>query len=138
MQTCVPCCRRFLQHIAASMAILSLIAGYSVCRAYADDNAAVKSQTDPGSIHVDPAQDWPWWRGITHDGIANPDQHPPVQWSESENVVWKIKLPGRSHGSPIVVGDQVVVTAADSERNVQTILCFDRTTGQTALGNCCP
>lgn len=28
------------------------------------------------------------------------------------------------------MGDQVVVTAADSERNIQSILCFDRTTGQ--------
>ncbi len=130
MRTCVPCCRGFLQHIAASVATLSLIAGYSELPAHADDSAAGKSQTHPGSIHVDPVQDWPWWRGTTHDGIANPDQHPPVQWSESENVVWKIKLPGRSHGSPIVVGNQVVVTAADSERNVQTILCFDRTTGQ--------
>lgn len=129
MQTCVPCCRRFIQHIAA-VATLSLMAGYSHLPACPDDSAAGKSQTDPGAIHVDPVQDWPWWRGITHDGIANPDQHPPVNWSESENVVWKVNLPGRSHGSPIVVGDQVVVTAADSERNIQSILCFDRTTGQ--------
>ena len=130
MQTCVSNDRRFLQYFVASVATLSLIAGYSEFPAYGDDSAAGKSHADPGSIHVDPVQDWPWWRGVTHDGIANPDQHPPVTWSDSENVVWKTNVPGRSHGSPIVVGDQVVVTAADSERNVQSILCFDRKSGK--------
>ena len=74
--------------------------------------------------------DWPWWRGPEHNGIASSDQHPPVRWSDTENIVWSANIPGRSHGSPIVVGDQVVLTAADHERAVQTVLCFDRTTGK--------
>lgn len=74
--------------------------------------------------------DWPWWRGINLTGIASADQHPPVKWSETENVVWSAAVPGRSHGSPIVVGEQVVLTAADAERKVQSVLCFDRTTGK--------
>ena len=76
------------------------------------------------------ADDWPWWRGPEHNGIASSDQHPPVRWSESENIVWRANVPGRSHGSPIVVGDQVVLTAADHTRGLQTALCFDRATGQ--------
>ncbi len=79
-------------------------------------------------IHVD-ADDWAWWRGPSHNGIANPDQHAPTEWSETKNVLWKASVPGRSHGAPIVVGDQVVLTAADHERNVQTVLCFERATG---------
>jgi hypothetical protein len=80
-------------------------------------------------IHVDKT-DWPWWRGTDLTGIASADQHPPVKWSDTENVVWSAPVPGRSHGSPIVVGEQVVLTAADAERNVQSVLCFDRTTGK--------
>jgi len=76
------------------------------------------------------ADDWPWWRGPEHNGIASSDPHPPVRWSESENIVWRANVPGRSHGSPIVVGDQVVLTAADHTRGLQTALCFDRATGQ--------
>ena len=74
--------------------------------------------------------DWPWWRGPQHNGIASSDQHPPLRWSDTENIVWSSNIPGHSHGSPIVVGDQVVLTAADHERAVQTVLCFDRTTGK--------
>ncbi len=80
-------------------------------------------------IHVDKT-DWPWWRGTDLTGIASADQHPPVKWSDTENVVWSAPVPGRSHGSPIVVGEQVVLTAADAERNVQSVLCFDRTNGK--------
>jgi len=106
-----------------------LMAIATLCQnVYADDKKS-DNESKLAPIHVDLAQDWPWWRGPSHDGIANPDQHPPVNWSESENIIWKANLPGRSHGSPIVVGDQVVVTAADPERNVQTVLCFNRKTG---------
>jgi outer membrane protein assembly factor BamB len=96
----------------------------------AGEAVATVPAANPSAIHVDLAQDWPWWRGPSHNGIANSDQHPPVTWSESENIVWKANLPGRSHGSPIVVGDQVVVTAADHDRKVQSVLCFDRKTGK--------
>ncbi len=77
-----------------------------------------------------PKGDWPWWRGPTFDGIADPEQKPPLEWSETKNIVWKAKVPGRGHGSPIVAGDHVVVTAADHERNLQSVLCFDRRTGK--------
>lgn len=76
------------------------------------------------------SSDWPWWRGPNRDGIAAPDQQPPLQWSETENVVWKAPLPGRGHGSPTVVGDQVFLATADEEREVQSVMCFDRRTGK--------
>jgi outer membrane protein assembly factor BamB len=73
--------------------------------------------------------DWPWWRGPNRDGIAAADQHPPLKWSETENVLWKAPIPGRGHGSPTVVGDQVFLATADEEREVQSVLCFDRRSG---------
>ena len=118
-----------LKPLTVLTAATMLLAGFTG-RAAAGDKGSVATDVSPSAIHVDLSQDWPWWRGATHDGIASPDQHPPVTWSDSENIIWKANLPGRSHGSPIVVGDQVVLTAADSDRNVQTVLCFDRKTGR--------
>src|SRR5512140_914951 len=46
---------------------------------------------------VDPAHDWPNWRGPTRDGIAAPGQNPPLHWSETEGVLWKAAIPGRGH-----------------------------------------
>jgi len=44
-------------------------------------------------------------------GVA-PHGDPPVHWSETKNVRWKMTLPGRGHSSPVVWGDRVYVTAA--------------------------
>ena len=74
--------------------------------------------------------DWPWWRGPSQNGIASPDQDPPLSWSESENIAWKAKVPGRGHGAPIVVGDRVYLATGDRERKVQSILCYSRSTGE--------
>jgi outer membrane protein assembly factor BamB len=76
------------------------------------------------------AHDWPWWRGPQRSGIANPKQSPPVTWSETENVLWKVPVPGRGHSSATVIGDQVFLAAADPEREVQSVLGFDRQTGE--------
>lgn len=76
------------------------------------------------------ATDWPWWRGPDRNGIAVPDQHPPMKWSESENVLWKSPVPGRGHSSPTVVGDQIFLATADFEKQTQSVLCFDRKTGK--------
>jgi len=82
------------------------------------------------NLQLDLAADWPWWRGPTHDGVAAAGQQPVLKWSEKENVLWSSPIPGRGQGSPIVVGEQVFVTAAEPQREVQSVLCFDRGTGK--------
>lgn len=74
--------------------------------------------------------DWPWWRGPNGNGIAAEGQTPPVEWSPDENIVWKAAVPGRGHGSPTVVGDQVFLATADEKQAIQWMLCFDRATGE--------
>lgn len=95
---------------------------------------AVSSATDPAGpsfeIEVGPA-DWPWWRGPTRDGIAASDQNPPTTWSDTENVLWRVPVAGRGHGSATVVGDQVFLTTADFDTQQQNVLCVDRQTGKT-------
>jgi outer membrane protein assembly factor BamB len=76
------------------------------------------------------ATDWPWWRGPNRNGVADAKQKPLLKWSETENVLWKSPLPGRGHGSPTVVGDQVFLAAADPETETQSVLCFSRQTGK--------
>lgn len=54
---------------------------------------------------------WPQWRGPLATGAA-PFADPPIHWSESENIRWKITLPGLGHSTPIIWGDRVFLTAA--------------------------
>jgi outer membrane protein assembly factor BamB len=54
---------------------------------------------------------WPQWRGPLSTGAA-PLARPPVEWSETKNVRWKVEVPGRGASSPIVWHDLVIVTTA--------------------------
>ncbi|MFM7816090.1 MAG: hypothetical protein ACKPGI_03890, partial [Verrucomicrobiota bacterium] len=57
------------------------------------------------------ALDWPQWRGPLANGFS-PTANPPIRWSESQNVRWKIPLPGKGHASPILLRDAVILLAA--------------------------
>lgn len=57
------------------------------------------------------ALDWPQWRGPQGNGFS-PTADPPVRWSETQNVRWKIPLPGKGHASPILLGDAVILVTA--------------------------
>lgn len=75
-------------------------------------------------------RDWPWWRGPSRNGIAAQQGAVPTKWSKTDNVVWKIPIAGRGHGSPIVVGKLVVLATADEPAQIQSVLAFDRTSGE--------
>lgn len=79
------------------------------------------------------AEDWPRFRGPRGDG-ASSETDVPVQWSDSENLLWKLELPGKGFSSPIVVGKRVFVTAyTGSGSNVtRHLVCVDRETGAAA------
>jgi outer membrane protein assembly factor BamB len=55
-------------------------------------------------------QFWPQWRGPLATGVG-PQARPPLEWSETKNVRWKVAVPPGS-SSPIVWGDLVLLTAA--------------------------
>src|SRR6185503_7069354 len=38
-------------------------------------------------------RNWPQWRGPLANGVA-PRATPPIRWSETNNVRWKVPLPG--------------------------------------------
>ncbi len=56
------------------------------------------------------AQDWPRWRGPDATGMARGDA--PTRWSDTENLKWKVDIPGRGHSSPVLWGDRIFLTTA--------------------------
>ncbi|NQV34656.1 MAG: PQQ-binding-like beta-propeller repeat protein [Phycisphaeraceae bacterium] len=55
------------------------------------------------------AQDWPQYRGPGSLGIGQAT-HLPTTWSDTENVAWKIPLPGAGSSSPIVLNGKLYLT----------------------------
>ena len=76
------------------------------------------------------ATDWPNWRGPSGNGIAAANQKLPLHWSETENILWKSKVPGRGHASPTVVGNRIFLPTADEKQEIQSVLCYDRENGR--------
>ncbi|MHC5039085.1 MAG: outer membrane protein assembly factor BamB family protein [Planctomycetota bacterium] len=62
-------------------------------------------------------ENWPCFRGST-GGVAE-DKAVPESWSASENVLWKVDIPGKGWSSPIVWGDKIFLTTAVAEGDVQ-------------------
>ena len=76
------------------------------------------------------AENWPGWRGPSGDG-ASTGKGIPTKWSSTENIAWRIVIPGEGHSSPIVWGDKVFLTSSLTEKNKRILLCIDRLSGQT-------
>ena len=73
-------------------------------------------------------EDWPQWRGPSQNGLATPGQDLPLDWSDSRHL--ENGNSRRGHGSPIVVGDRVILPTADEQKKTQSVLCLDRSTGE--------
>ena len=54
---------------------------------------------------------WPSWRGPHGDGIST-TANPPLEWSETKNVRWKVEIAGRGMASPVVWGDRLFLLTA--------------------------
>ncbi len=44
-------------------------------------------------------------RGPESTGVA-PDSKPPIEWSDTKNIAWKVAIPGKGHSTPLVVVTQ--------------------------------
>jgi len=74
------------------------------------------------------AKYWARWRGPSGQGVVSGTGYPD-SWSATENVKWKVPVPGEGNSSPIVWGDRVFVTTAyDSGRRL-SVVAFRRTDG---------
>lgn len=84
------------------------------------------------------AENWGHWRGPDGNSVAA-EATPPTEWSSTENVKWKVPIPGRGSGSPVVWEQQVfVVTAVPATESGQQakgplqfkLMCFHRANGE--------
>lgn len=75
---------------------------------------------------------WHQWRGPTSDNHAASDVTLPHRWNldTGEGIIWKTKLPGRGHSTPIFTPDGVFLTTADSQAGTQSVLKLNRETGE--------
>lgn len=57
---------------------------------------------------------WPQWRGPNANGVVS-GSNPPATWSETENIKWKVAIPGKGHASPVIWGNQIFIQTAIAE-----------------------
>ena len=70
----------------------------------------------PDSPHLEArTEDWPQFRGPTGQGHST-EAGLPVEWSETQNVAWKVPVSG-GWSSPVIAGGRVWVTAVNANRN---------------------
>ncbi len=66
------------------------------------------------SLGLLPGQDWPEFRGPTAQGHSDAVDLP-LTWSESENVIWKVPIPGQGWSSPVIRDGKIWLTTGISE-----------------------
>ena len=76
------------------------------------------------------AGEWPAWRGPLGNGVSD-ETKAPIHWSGTENIAWKVAIPGVGHSSPVIWGDRVFVTTYVPEGEKRDLLCLDRRSGKT-------
>lgn len=86
--------RHDLSRLAATLFVGSILAALSI-----------PAQAESADAH------WPQWRGPQATGAAD-SGNPPVTWSETENVRWKVAIGGLGSSTPIIWGDRIYVTTA--------------------------
>ena len=79
--------------------------------------------------------DWTQFRGPGGLGISD-EKDLPVKWSSTENVVWKVALPGPGASCPVVAKERVYLTCytgyglepnkGEQQQLLRHLLCFDR------------
>jgi outer membrane protein assembly factor BamB len=71
---------------------------------------------------------WPRWRGPSGQGYVNGSGYVDT-WSDTQNVLWKVPVPGTSNSSPIVWGDLIVMATAHGDGARKSLVAFRRTDG---------
>lgn len=75
------------------------------------------------------SEHWPQFRGPAGDGHSDA-RDLPLNWSETQNVVWKTAIHDRGWSSPVVYGNQIWLTTAAKDGRHLYALCVDRETGR--------
>ena len=74
------------------------------------------------------AKYWARWRGPSGQGVVTGTGYPD-SWSATQNVKWKVPVPGDGNSSPIVWGDRIFLTTAYDGGRRLSVVAFRRTDG---------
>jgi 3-mercaptopyruvate sulfurtransferase SseA/outer membrane protein assembly factor BamB len=74
------------------------------------------------------AENWPGWRGPRGDGTSS-EMGIPIRWGKTENILWKVPIPGTGHSSPIVWENRIFLTTCLENEQKRVLLCLDRRDG---------
>jgi len=75
-------------------------------------------------------ENWPGWRGPRGDGTVRGAPNLPVDFDIAKDTVWKTKIPGVGHASPVIWEDRIFLVSADEESQARSLMCFDRISGE--------
>jgi len=67
------------------------------------------------------AENWPHWRGPRRDGTST-ETGLPIKWSRTENILWRLPLPGPAAATPVVWGNRIFLTS--TEGNHLVLFCI--------------
>ena len=74
---------------------------------------------------------WPELHGPNRDSYVH-DAAVPLTWSETENVSWKVSIPGEGWSSPVVCDGRAWMTTATEGGRCMHVIAFDVETGALA------
>ena len=74
---------------------------------------------------VDARSNWPQWRGPLSNGTSAATNLP-TNWSATENIEWRLELPGPAASTPIVWGDRIFLTSTKKGSRDLLVLAVSR------------
>src|SRR3954454_3899830 len=75
------------------------------------------------------AENWPQWRG-PRGNSTSAERNLPIEWSDSQGVLWKSKLPEWGSSTPAIWGDDLFITTQHDDELL--VLKFDARSGKLA------
>jgi outer membrane protein assembly factor BamB len=79
--------------------------------------------------HPARADNWPAWRGPHGTGVCD-ERGLPVSWSATQNIRWKVPLPGPGNSTPVVWGDRIFLTQALDGGKRRAVIALNRADGK--------
>ena len=94
-----------------------------------------------GASALAQAEDWPQFRGPTGQGHAT-ERGLPLEWNETNNIIWKSPVPGLGWSSPTVANGRIwlttVVESKDYRHGTEAAprLCGEGQAADAGCGDC--
>ncbi|HZL35058.1 MAG TPA: PQQ-binding-like beta-propeller repeat protein [Tepidisphaeraceae bacterium] len=79
------------------------------------------------AVPVLAGHDWPQWRGPQFDGASDASNLPTKL--DKSTQAWETQLPGLGNGTPVIVGDRVLLSCYDNKSAKLLGMCISRTDG---------